>query len=231
MKISSDAGTPGREGKVSVTAELILSKGIKWVILTQGGIRTEYKRRRNAIHRISPAEWFSYDSVWVGINSWWWWSWHCCRNKEERKGDTVAIHTVPQAWKLSSKAGEAGSSGGTQTHSRGNHIKCHLASWMEWNIKHKRLPIHMFPSVHKNSASPTRLAWKSGPIPVQCSPLPGLFSALERQPEEHRTPAQSWMPLAVTTAGTVGASAALVSASIPSRFWGFYMYSWQRSIL
>lgn len=37
MKTSSDAGTPGREGKARVAAELILSKGTKWVILTQGG--------------------------------------------------------------------------------------------------------------------------------------------------------------------------------------------------
>lgn len=36
MKISPDAGMPGREGKARVAAELILSKGTKWVILTQG---------------------------------------------------------------------------------------------------------------------------------------------------------------------------------------------------
>lgn len=36
MKLSPDAGTPGREGKARVAAELILSKGTKWVILTQG---------------------------------------------------------------------------------------------------------------------------------------------------------------------------------------------------
>ena len=62
MKISSDAETPGWEGKARVAEELILSKGIKWVILTQGKIRTEYKHRRNAIHRISPA---AKTKIWV----------------------------------------------------------------------------------------------------------------------------------------------------------------------
>lgn len=94
-------GLPDGEGQASVAPELIRLKGIKWVILTRGEkIRTGYKGKRNAIHRISPA---AENGCPLPVSrqalrtDWRWWGWLCCGNKEERKGDAVAIHAVPQA--------------------------------------------------------------------------------------------------------------------------------------